>query len=246
MRHWYKWIPLYSKRTLTKSSDKLPAIAGIAFHIATTLGLNYVAGLWRKDLHLGLTWFAERPQTLIRHKSRAPSWSWASVDGAVVYPECLNITKYRARIRANGPHDLEVCDVIIDEDNPGTFGSVCGGRIEAVATLYEVKLENWGQGRVSGDLGGPNTFPLTCIIDEPGIVENSLVSKLYWAARICSISLPHAPMGPHRHGAQNFYLILKDIDGAFTRFRRIGLAEKQAPVSVTELLPGERKRITIL
>jgi hypothetical protein len=58
-RHRYKWIPLYPDRALIKASDKLRAIPSIPSHFATTLDLNYIAGLWKEDLHLGLTWFAK-------------------------------------------------------------------------------------------------------------------------------------------------------------------------------------------
>ncbi|KAI1171376.1 heterokaryon incompatibility protein-domain-containing protein [Nemania sp. FL0916] len=56
---WYDMIAVYSKCSLTKKSDKLLAIAGMAREISTRLKISetdYVAGLWRQDLLYGLLW----------------------------------------------------------------------------------------------------------------------------------------------------------------------------------------------
>ncbi|GCB27691.1 hypothetical protein AAWM_10576 [Aspergillus awamori] len=73
---------------LTVPSDKLVAISGLAkdaLRRLKDLGYDedvYLAGLWRQNLPWCLTWrvmeSCRRPPTY-----RAPSWSWASVDGAV-------------------------------------------------------------------------------------------------------------------------------------------------------------------
>jgi hypothetical protein len=53
---WIKIIENYSCRALTKATDSLPALSGIAseFHRAT--GDTYVAGLWKGDMLRGLCW----------------------------------------------------------------------------------------------------------------------------------------------------------------------------------------------
>jgi hypothetical protein len=94
-QHWYRWMAEYSRRALTKDGDKLPAVAGIAAHYHGVFGLTYAAGLWAEDLHLGLVWAAVDPAKIIRRETRAPSWSWASVDGPIQYPNELNVTKTR-------------------------------------------------------------------------------------------------------------------------------------------------------
>ncbi|KAI1474743.1 HET-domain-containing protein [Daldinia eschscholtzii] len=92
---WLKIIENYSSRQLTKPTDALPALSGLAreFHHAT--GDTYVAGLWKMDIIQGLTWtrFPLRkklPNGYIQDESTpldqdlAPSWSWASVIGRKV------------------------------------------------------------------------------------------------------------------------------------------------------------------
>ncbi|KAF1358181.1 hypothetical protein EJ07DRAFT_157182 [Lizonia empirigonia] len=61
----------------------LPALSGLAKRCADINGDEYLAGLWRKNLFADLLWNAygdvKRAQPW-----RAPSWSWASLDGATV------------------------------------------------------------------------------------------------------------------------------------------------------------------
>ncbi|KAK0622502.1 hypothetical protein B0T14DRAFT_428531, partial [Immersiella caudata] len=55
---WYKAVAAFSSRELTFSRDKLPALSGIARYIwdPRNLRQEYLAGLWRGDIHRGLLW----------------------------------------------------------------------------------------------------------------------------------------------------------------------------------------------
>ncbi|KAK7184832.1 hypothetical protein PSPO01_09143 [Paraphaeosphaeria sporulosa] len=44
-----------------------------------------MAGLWLSHLPLGLLWFSEQSFLPQNHAWRAPSWSWASLDGLIVW-----------------------------------------------------------------------------------------------------------------------------------------------------------------
>ena len=84
---WPSIVEAYSKCRLTYGSDKLPAIEGVARFCARdeTRG-RFIAGLWEKDLMSDLLWHIEdrSPSSGIRPEIyRAPSWSWASLDGPV-------------------------------------------------------------------------------------------------------------------------------------------------------------------
>ncbi|KAF2473392.1 HET-domain-containing protein [Lindgomyces ingoldianus] len=81
---WYSILSKYYSRKLTKESDKLPALSGIAQTFEEKTGDKYVAGLWRSTLVEGLLWQAlgtRRRATSAPLQYRAPSWSWASIDG---------------------------------------------------------------------------------------------------------------------------------------------------------------------
>ena len=83
---WYELVEMYSERNLTKRSDTLQAISGLAKAFNACLAADYRAGLWMHDLHYGLAWIVEgrssREQT---RDATFPTWSWASVQSGVVY-----------------------------------------------------------------------------------------------------------------------------------------------------------------
>jgi hypothetical protein len=53
---WQRVVECYSDRQLTKTSDKLPALSGVARQMEQAFGGNYLAGLWLKDLPKLLLW----------------------------------------------------------------------------------------------------------------------------------------------------------------------------------------------
>lgn len=87
-RRWETVLHQYSRRQLTYTSDRLPALSGLASHYARLTGQSYLAGLWREDLARLLLWSMD-PQIApspLPPKYRAPSWSWASLDGRIGMP----------------------------------------------------------------------------------------------------------------------------------------------------------------
>ncbi|KAK1520283.1 heterokaryon incompatibility protein [Colletotrichum costaricense] len=89
---WYDMVSAYSRRGITKSYDRLPALSGLAKVMEECTGQRYLAGLWKYHLHYGLLW--RRSENWLETPSdgfRAPSWSWASLEGAVMMPEIGNI-----------------------------------------------------------------------------------------------------------------------------------------------------------
>lgn len=85
-RTWSKLVEIYSACGLTYMVDKLMAFSGIAQGFKQTDNPNddYVAGLWRRLLPASLCWTTmelDRPHRPDVY--RAPSWSWASLQGTV-------------------------------------------------------------------------------------------------------------------------------------------------------------------
>ncbi|RYP62745.1 hypothetical protein DL771_009590 [Monosporascus sp. 5C6A] len=85
---WFKVVERFCAASLTKPTDKLPAIAGLASQFQRRGDLTYFAGLFADRAVKGLLWVARGPR-LTRYANRAPSWSWASVDGPIKYPSVL-------------------------------------------------------------------------------------------------------------------------------------------------------------
>jgi len=79
-RRWKRVVTAYSTANLTLSRDKLPGLAGIARHFGEYKQCEYLAGMWRDaTFDAQLCWCIFGPQA--RPEWRAPSWSWASVNG---------------------------------------------------------------------------------------------------------------------------------------------------------------------
>lgn len=81
---WCQVVNEYSKRNLTRFSDKLVAVAGLAADLGKIwVRVDYFAGIWAYRLRRGLLWCCNQPRHSLRLSYTAPSWSWASVDGTV-------------------------------------------------------------------------------------------------------------------------------------------------------------------
>jgi hypothetical protein len=101
---WFEIVERYCKTDLTFETDKLPAISGLARYIQNHTGDQYCSGIWESQFHLGLLW-APGSQGVKRPMSiRAPSWSWASVDGPVQYPGFRGDIDLRSRLIRIEPH----------------------------------------------------------------------------------------------------------------------------------------------
>ncbi|KAF9481326.1 HET-domain-containing protein [Pholiota conissans] len=86
-RLWRDNLMDYSERKITVASDKFVAFASMVEVFQEVLNDEYIAGLWKQNLLYNLLWkiwppmgsdetHLPRPQPY-----RAPTWSWASVDG---------------------------------------------------------------------------------------------------------------------------------------------------------------------
>ena len=81
----------YTRRSLTYEKDKLAAIAGLASVFQSKIETQYIAGMWdfRFWIDYELCWTVDKQingQPPYRPKEyRAPTWSWASVEGTIYY-----------------------------------------------------------------------------------------------------------------------------------------------------------------
>ena len=105
---WRELIKRYSKTNLTKPSDKIVAISGLADKLSTHLKIppsSYIVGLWKHDFVLNLLWTVRGTQC---YPERAPSWSWVRWDGSVTFTtlvEDISRHAYTREIKANHSGD---------------------------------------------------------------------------------------------------------------------------------------------
>ncbi|KAH6663653.1 heterokaryon incompatibility protein-domain-containing protein [Halenospora varia] len=127
---WPKVVQLYSTCKLTFAKDKLVAVSGLARIIHSQTGDGYFAGLWRENLENQLCWKVRMPSPA-PVDVRAPSWSWANVDGTVTLPP------------SRPPETSEdvVCKVIsIDLFESDPFGEVPAGSV-TLRCVYLIPCE---------------------------------------------------------------------------------------------------------
>lgn len=91
LKTWEEAVAEYTKRNMTVDNDRLVAVAGYVrskhkeFE-AHGIVNRYFAGLWEKNLVDHLLWISKVKPPLPRPTSyRAPTWSWASINGPVEF-----------------------------------------------------------------------------------------------------------------------------------------------------------------
>jgi hypothetical protein len=113
---WPDLVMEYSRRTLTFSSDVLIALSGIARIVHSKCHVDYVAGLWRDKLEAQLLWHSGSFDEGARRAKpyRAPSWSWASIEGNVILPRTYEYSW------------LSICIEILSVEITPTHGDIFG------------------------------------------------------------------------------------------------------------------------
>ena len=132
---WIETVGDYTNRTVAAPADKLVAFASIAELFGRVWETEYLAGLWRATLVQDLLWYKTFETRYVRPEGyRAPSWSWAAVDGRVMAYSVDD------RLDPNSA-DTEACEVVTCEVATATallpFGKVTSGAL----TLHAVLLE---------------------------------------------------------------------------------------------------------
>jgi len=143
MPTWGKIIHMYSRANLTYARDKLVALSGIAEVYQSEARGKYLAGMWRTGLEIALCWQLHYQRKLCKRPSeyRAPTWSWASVDGEISRE---TVNKLDAR---NIEFCIKIKDVMVANRGDDLFGEIYDGVLKLRCTLLS--------GPVGAELPGP-------------------------------------------------------------------------------------------
>ncbi|KAI3336926.1 HET-domain-containing protein [Xylariaceae sp. AK1471] len=151
-QHWQLFVGEYCSRKLTVSTDRLPAIQSVAEEMAAVTGHQYIrfAGMWRSNLVHELLWYvsfgkAERPGIW-----RAPSWSWAAVEGQIsLWQRDFRSSKQSCSETLLGClalHSLEVLDT--DQEHPDSRSINPGFlRVESLTKQFDRIEKHHGAGK---------------------------------------------------------------------------------------------------
>ncbi|KAK1673243.1 heterokaryon incompatibility protein-domain-containing protein [Colletotrichum godetiae] len=130
--YWCNIVKAYTRAKLTFPGDKLVALSAVAKTVRELLEDRYVAGMWRRYLERELLWTVVPNEAQARPSAyRAPSWSWAAVDGqitpAIMDPEAVEVL-------------IEVQDLHLDYVTSDTTGLISAGWLRLWGVLKKVEL----------------------------------------------------------------------------------------------------------
>ena len=134
-----KWQDIVEEFTwlqLSHEQDRLPALSGLAQQYQSRLKSAYLAGLWRTNLITDLMWFAypdlsknpKRYSTQKLQTWRAPSWSWASLEGPIRFCRTLQIAKAEHDVE-NVTYWVEIVSATCTPSSLDPLGTVASGRL---------------------------------------------------------------------------------------------------------------------
>ncbi|KAN0089937.1 HET domain containing protein [Hyaloscypha variabilis] len=83
LKYWTKLVSTYSEMFLTRPTDKLPALSGLASELQRITKDRYLAGMWQEGICSQLAWMVPawvwgKPHITLSSDYTAPSWSWAA------------------------------------------------------------------------------------------------------------------------------------------------------------------------
>lgn len=154
---WWRIIQDYTSRNLTNYMDKLPALSGMARIWQLRTEDRYLAGLWERNLPEDLLWivhpFLNKSPNSRPPSYRAPSWTWCSIDGTIMYRSARSKRLQTRQYFTN----IVSCEVQLSGIN--AFGCVKSGKLI-----------------VCGPLARPSTTIIPCKA-KPPVLDLSRTAK---------------------------------------------------------------------
>ncbi|PMD37159.1 HET-domain-containing protein [Hyaloscypha variabilis F] len=144
---WRQIIVQYSPLNLTKASDKLPALSSLAEQVRRSTNWTYLAGLWKENLLFDILWYrnlvpplnsCERPNLF---PWRAPSWSWASLGGQILYHTKINFSLFSSD-RAHAVVYLKFLQAECTSLGQSVTGQVTSGFIKLASSMVKISYSS--------------------------------------------------------------------------------------------------------
>ncbi|KAI1480970.1 HET-domain-containing protein [Daldinia eschscholtzii] len=227
LTEWAQAVQEYCKCNLTYPSDKLIALSGLENDMRTKLSSldskydAYHAGMWEITMPASLLWKVEggsnRPST-----HRAPSWSWASVDGPLSLPPGGTYSNSKCHlVELLGVETLSRNDSICRLRGPICFARelrplkpphlVCN--VHCINSLY--CPDTWLP--IEGKLGSKTLVRFDDLEDR----YEEVVLLLFWSHPYYEMSMIMAAG-----------LALIPVNGSCTLYRRVGYADVYVDVDL--------------
>lgn len=209
-RLWQAHVDVYSDCGLTKpEKDKLLAISGIARKIG--MPDDYAAGLWKTLMTRQLLWTTAEHDTCSRSTVwRAPSWSWASIDGKIFAD-----VPFEPYLETNNRVVCTICEVDVKPATKDPFGPVLPGaalKLEAPLLRATISITKNQHG-----------YPIYWMDNIMGMLNLDTRAVQAGETLFCM------PLHTHvREGSEAIYGILMEPTGRRGHFERCGVFQMAA------------------
>jgi hypothetical protein len=143
IHEWPSIVQDYTKRKLTKESDRMPALSGLARLYAEHTSDEYFAGLWGNNIDYELLWISDHEEASEDPIKRipglsSPSWTWGSLMGPIKYVD-LHRSQFERRSRtAEVKPMLNVLGGSVKSETSNPYGIFGKGVLVIVGQLLKV------------------------------------------------------------------------------------------------------------
>ncbi|KAF8859213.1 HET-domain-containing protein [Acephala macrosclerotiorum] len=144
---WRTMVNNYSQCELTRESDILVAISGLATLLQPLMSCQYFAGIWGDPLVYQLLW-SNATYRISTESYQAPSWSWASKPGGVflrdedtIIAREQQVIGAKASIKSQSMELVKVCGVEVVTVNGNPMSQVTHGWLRLKGKL--IPMEEW-------------------------------------------------------------------------------------------------------
>jgi hypothetical protein len=226
------WMPLvqdFTKRSLSRADDALPALSGIAQRELSLSPGRYFAGIWERDIAKQLGWFVKPHQLVTGDRKRKPqprpTFSWATFPGPISYdflhrPLCTFHSGNAVPLA--GDKYGQVKEAVIQMRGQTILGRDLAGVIEYLNDTPHMTIQ----------IDGMHPVPLDAHSDDPTeILYEGLETACDWDTVLCFV------LG-EEFVERVSMLILQEVSGE-DAFERIGVV-RHFPYDLMDKLGPER------
>lgn len=173
---------------------------------------QYFAGLWKGDLVEGLLWNTQgKPPTKAPSQYRAPSWSWAAMNGPIVPGSMMEI-------RSGTKFSFEILEAGVDVLGHDPMGHVSGGRLKVSGLMKQLTSVVECEGDDRWFYANRAPFPYDLMCEDVKICEGRL--------DLDDISVLRGELWYlDFHTTRPSGLVLERISATSDEFRRVGTAK---------------------
>ncbi|KAI9870714.1 MAG: hypothetical protein M1830_003891, partial [Pleopsidium flavum] len=212
--YWYQIIEFYTARKLSRPSDKLPALSGLALETQRRTGDQYLAGLRATCLHHGLAWRVETDSVSSRPQSyRAPSWSWAAIDGPASYNAAFKTTVAAEDILPA----IDILGAHVETAGFDGFGEVAAGWIQLKGKLKPAHFKRSAPKTIY-EPRDPETDSEEVLGDYYDDIKQLWDSEILYCLQLSIFPFTEGPSIPTPHTV----LVLQPTFGVVRQYRRVG------------------------